>query len=670
MPENDKVLKKGWLKKYNPRLFGSDWHRRYYKLYPDQLNYLKEEFDQKYKSIRLDSNEEKCSIKAVDRPLSGESFVFKIESTMDNGEVRIVNIACDSKEERDDWISAIKYRNTTIVDRPKASPITLDLLYTLARSGSGLYLSPEFSYFNNLDQILLEKEKKAAMNFNYDFDMNQNDMNRQVYGDMYNQPNEYGMIEQQEEPTLSDERLFVIWVHEEQNKYEPPESFKESAWNYEFLKRNKFVFKEADNDALNALLNDGIDEPTENDIEEMAKIITSRKKVKQGVEIIQYLGMFYATIKATVRELIDEYCFRVQDHEVSFKPSNNYVVTVGNIKYQMLRKVDGVSKTYTQYMQAIQNFVSSQAVFGEQLPVSVPLQSLVHYKGYLVRCEAINNVETVVYGLHDNDFMRDVDVEIHLERLRSRLNLREHNIVGSFGTVPVKLNCTANVFKVDYQQRSRNVNEDLPTTAYFLRNLELLFPIESGLLTRGDGLDLLSHRFRPEFVENFCKPLSSDYMLGLEANDEERIDINQTCEEASRSIFENVIPSYVRKLNMLEEYPIDSRTLKRSLRKNGLTCEHIGYIMQQDLLPHLYTLFVVEMVALVANDLLQHILPSNQSEWRGLYANVTLQSNPGNQMNIHEDFEDDETHENFDDDMNAGMNFDPFFHGSRCKTER
>ena len=274
----------------------------------------------------------------------------------------------------------------------------------------------------------------------------------------------------------------------------------------------------------------------------------------------------------------------VQDEEVMHK-------IAGNEMRSMRMMQEASTKAYQKSL-AARGYDPNTKMLG------LILSFLVDYNGFrffVMSMPPIDEERTQVYGrqnTHDpNSEFLDKDATFHglYASACAELNLKPHFIISKGDSLKI----TGSV------ETQGHCCED---GRYYAINFARMLPSD----LPNDGIELLTKQLRPELVQSFRMPLSSDAFSHLtlppkdEASAELLGDADQSDVEvgsATRYMLKDRLPSFVHELDRLKTFPYDSGTFTKAVHDNGINIRHTGRIAEQTRLPHVRELAVVEMLA-------------------------------------------------------------------------
>ena len=132
---------------------------------------------------------------------------------------------------------------------------------------------------------------------------------------------------------------------------------------------------------------------------------------------------------------------------------------------------------------------------------------------------------------------------------------------------------------------------------FFLENVADIFPLQIDSHEKGKIID--QNRFRPEFIGNYAKSLSSDVFLNV-FNDSEGEKLDFEAFQASEALINKRILKLVIDIRDLKENcPINSENLRDSMHKYGINMRFLGEIARKShkILGFLEKMALREMVA-------------------------------------------------------------------------
>lgn len=263
----------------------------------------------------------------------------------------------------------------------------------------------------------------------------------------------------------------------------------------------------------------------------------------------------------------------------------------------------------------------------------LPLLALIDYRGYrlcAVSLLPINKQETLVYGSADGGktvLNSDPIASSLMDEFGRRMNLKSH---------PAGRDVTNNV------TGPADIEVHLGTDGrYYVLDLARVFPPEAPTAARNHLFNLL----RPEFVQSYAIPLSSDAFSRMVPMTEESKQNNEHVRHATNCLMERTIPTFVRDFetylgfengdlsvmssiysnigskcvtkksptaeiaqahhtilfrgNSYSVFKKAQKTLIEELHRRGINLRHLGIVRQHAKLEEFRLVIMVEMIARV-----------------------------------------------------------------------
>eukprot|EP00727_Mastigamoeba_balamuthi_P007903 m51a1_g3733 hypothetical protein (1030) ;mRNA; f:31267-34919 len=211
------------------------------------------------------------------------------------------------------------------------------------------------------------------------------------------------------------------------------------------------------------------------------------------------------------------------------------------------------------------------AIYNCHLPIGLPLVALVDYRGQRVIAESYLPItsDTLVLGSADSGTTvheGNANAQRLMAKLALNLNVREHRCAAG-----------ANIYTCTDME-----GHEGPDGRFYLLDFSRTFPPE-GPPRQDSKRSYLFRLLRPEFVKSYRKPLCSDAFSQFVASDQ-RSEMNADVEEASRYLFQVVIPKFsvllVDKVcNSTTRGVIESLDLKFELHSKGINLRHLGKVL-------------------------------------------------------------------------------------------
>lgn len=220
--------------------------------------------------------------------------------------------------------------------------------------------------------------------------------------------------------------------------------------------------------------------------------------------------------------------------------------------------------------------------------LNYPLMALIDYKGFRVIAITVLPIDktTIQYGSSDggrNVYAKNEQLNEKMQNAGKQLNLKGHKtgkletIIYGPGDIEGHLGHDNQFYVVDFGR--------------------LMPPEDPSFFDEPDGRAVFYYLLRPELVISNPVPLNPDAFTGWNAEEEEvRIQDNMAITEATKRLYEVIIPSYVKEL---EETPFpwekifdlktDMYFLKKvfgvitgaKLHAHGINLRHLGFVRSQ-----------------------------------------------------------------------------------------
>lgn len=235
---------------------------------------------------------------------------------------------------------------------------------------------------------------------------------------------------------------------------------------------------------------------------------------------------------------------------------------------------------------------------GLSLGLNFPLMSVIDYRGYRVVAMSLLPIskETIIYGSSDAGktvHASDPSFNERMAQAAHVLNLKGHKVGPELTTVFGPADIEGHKSKTDGN--------------YYIVDYARLMPPQVRL-DRDKAAGRQTHLFqllRPELVQSNAVPLSSDALNGLGRPDPEHKQHNSEVIEASRRIFEHIIPAFI--LNLERDRPADLRASKQlcdQIHGAGINLRHLGLLFSlvKPRFPTIRKALLTEMAARILKD--------------------------------------------------------------------
>ncbi len=237
----------------------------------------------------------------------------------------------------------------------------------------------------------------------------------------------------------------------------------------------------------------------------------------------------------------------------------------------------------------------------------VPLMTLVDFRGCRLSAQSLLPLGGLIYG--SADAARTVITEQDaaatstsaaifqsIRKLSSDLNLAEHNVTET-STGKVKTIC----FPVDIEIH-RSAME--PDVALIIDTARLMPPVAPQ--NNANKREIFYKLFRPEFVQSYREPLSSDAFSSFGAVDKEKH--HRVISEATRCLLDELIPRVALSMTLA-----DTKNISRHLQQNGVNVRFLGLVRSHAADETIREALLMEMVARVLHKKLKASWRAEQS---------------------------------------------------------
>eukprot|EP00946_MAST-07B_sp_MAST-7B-sp1_P002588 g2588.t1 len=241
-----------------------------------------------------------------------------------------------------------------------------------------------------------------------------------------------------------------------------------------------------------------------------------------------------------------------------------------------------------------------------------PHVMIVDYNGFRVLVSTIPPIDedhTLAYGRSDpqdpNSNFEDNDPAFSalLSAVAQELNLKEHKIIADAAARLIPLSSEVQGHKcIDHRRYAVNLGRIMPPD-----------------LPNG-GSDITTKLLRPEFVQAYSMPLSSDAFSSIimppqnDSSSKLLDDLSGNdvdAGNASTYLQTKRIPEFVAKLDTLAIFPYESYTLTLAMHEHGINMRYLGRICELTKLPHIRDMANIEMLARTCKDVLNENLRKN-----------------------------------------------------------
>lgn len=200
--------------------------------------------------------------------------------------------------------------------------------------------------------------------------------------------------------------------------------------------------------------------------------------------------------------------------------------------------------------------------------IRFPLMALIDYCGYrLVAVSTLPiNTETIVYGSADAGrtvHNESEEVSNVMQEFGHDLNLREHRVFNTLIMGPGDL----------------EVHKGLDGFHYMIDFARTFPPEAPG--ENAHPQSIFYRLLRPELVRTNPKPLSSDAFSGWQSGDTQSEEMNEDVEEATKRLFDTVIPSYPLSSFLAHDFQALFRSEVCNIsdvHRRGINLRHLGIV--------------------------------------------------------------------------------------------
>jgi len=228
-------------------------------------------------------------------------------------------------------------------------------------------------------------------------------------------------------------------------------------------------------------------------------------------------------------------------------------------------------------------------------PICTPLSCITDLNGFrffVLAVPPVDDERTLAYGKLGpmSPFVRnDDELREQLKLICRMMNLRVHDVdIGNGLTERIPAGS-------DFQAHNCSDNRG------YLMNLSKAAPPD---LPIPETNQILTHQLRPEFVQSYSKPLSSDsFRIELQHMDDSYKN-DEDCIKAATYLRTHTIPQFVAALDALAINPTDSVSLASAMHSRGINMRYLGYIFKMTSMPHVKGLVLAEAVARTAKHVL------------------------------------------------------------------
>ncbi|KAL7715118.1 Zinc finger domain containing protein [Entamoeba marina] len=219
----------------------------------------------------------------------------------------------------------------------------------------------------------------------------------------------------------------------------------------------------------------------------------------------------------------------------------------------------------------------------------LPLAALIDFQGYRLFAISVLPIRstTLCYGSRDGNtvIISNLEVSEKMEQAAKILNIKGHSIQN----------------KLIYGPADVEVYEGLDGR-YYLCDCARLFPCEAppqDFKKRNyfDKSSYLYRLLRPEFIQMYYKPLSSDAFSPFDKYDPNKEVNRREIIEATKYLLEHVIPDFVQEIEQEQIYKKHDFRLTRDLHQAGINVRHLLNIWGITTKPLFAKIVITECVA-------------------------------------------------------------------------
>eukprot|EP01102_Stenamoeba_stenopodia_P013206 TRINITY_DN4255_c0_g2_i1.p1 TRINITY_DN4255_c0_g2~~TRINITY_DN4255_c0_g2_i1.p1 ORF type:complete len:961 (+),score=234.00 TRINITY_DN4255_c0_g2_i1:195-3077(+) len=219
--------------------------------------------------------------------------------------------------------------------------------------------------------------------------------------------------------------------------------------------------------------------------------------------------------------------------------------------------------------------------------VYYPMMALVDYMGFRLIAMSLLPIdkETIIYGSNDAGMNYHDEYEYFTNQMRiaaAKLNLKPH-----------KTPSGSSIYSAIDIEGHRGQDGK-----FYLIDFARAFPPAktNPKFTNGHIYQLL----RPEFVRKYCKPLCPDTYSKFLPDENEAMENEKECEEATDYLLKEVIPTFAMKIqDMSVDDPEFNSKLVNAAHREGINIRYFGYLRSCVASPHLKNAILVEVLARV-----------------------------------------------------------------------
>jgi hypothetical protein len=203
------------------------------------------------------------------------------------------------------------------------------------------------------------------------------------------------------------------------------------------------------------------------------------------------------------------------------------------------------------------------------LGINVPLMALIDYKGFRIIALADLKMDQcrLVYDLISEHPTVQESATDMLMQVSSELNLKPHRVMLLDDR---RVNVPTSVGVKMFMDDTRGF--------YYPSNLGDVLPLDVPAPSNEPAYQPYSgHRLRTEFLRNYPHPLCSDAFTDWNGHERKEKDHNDhEVLRASRYLYEHWIPSFVKKLDLIEIRIVHSADIVREFHHVGINMRYLG----------------------------------------------------------------------------------------------
>ncbi|KAL7712534.1 Clu domain-containing protein [Entamoeba marina] len=328
--------------------------------------------------------------------------------------------------------------------------------------------------------------------------------------------------------------------------------------------------------------------------ERFQEILCKEECLEKFEELVSFYNDFLRTAEMYGKIIISEMFLPTEEKTIkpittSNSNSERYIVrgiffkiTVN--KVGIYQDDEDAAKAAGHQLKGLQGFYNAR-ISGLHLP----LAALIDFQGYRLFAISVLPIRstTLCYGSRDGNtvIISNLEVSEKMEQAAKILNIKGHSIQN----------------KLIYGPADVEVYEGLDGR-YYLCDCARLFPCEAppqDFKKRNyfDKSSYLYRLLRPEFIQMYYKPLSSDAFSPFDKYDPNKEVNRREIIEATKYLLEHVIPDFVQEIEQEQIYKKHDFRLTRDLHQAGINVRHLLNIWGITTKPLFAKIVITECVA-------------------------------------------------------------------------